>query len=102
MKIAWFRLSVYLGLVVVFGRAMTNAQQSAPLAVAPIPPQLVDAKTVFISNAASDSGLFPHPFTGDPDRAYNEFCAGVVSWGRTILALWRLLFDDISCSFCSR
>ena len=82
MKTAWFRLSVCLPLVAVFGGVMTKAQQSAPLAVAPIPPQLLNAKTVFISNAGSDSGLFPHPFTGDPDRAYNEFYAGVVSWGR--------------------
>jgi hypothetical protein len=81
MKIAWFRLSVYLGLVVVFGGVMTNAQQPAPLAVAPVPPQLLNAKKVFISNAGADSGLFPHPFTGDPDRAYNEFYAGVVSLG---------------------
>jgi hypothetical protein len=82
MRIVMFRLPVYLGLAVVFGGVMTKAQPSAPLAVAPIPPQLLNAKTVFISNAGSDSGLFPHPFTGDPDRAYNEFYAGVVSWGR--------------------
>ena len=58
------------------------AQPSAPVAEAPIPPLLLSAKLVFISNAGADSGLFPHPFTGDPDRAYNEFYAGVVSWGR--------------------
>ncbi|HMG03749.1 MAG TPA: hypothetical protein VK596_11480 [Edaphobacter sp.] len=40
------------------------------------------AKSVFISNAGADSGLFPHPFTGDPDRAYNEFYADVQSLGR--------------------
>jgi hypothetical protein len=82
MKIAWFRLSVYLVLVVTFGGVLMIAQQPAPSAVAPVPPQLLNAKTVFISNAGADSGLFPHPFTGDPDRAYNEFHAGVVSWGR--------------------
>jgi hypothetical protein len=82
MKIAWFRISVCLGLVVTFGGVMMFAQQPAPLAVAPVPPQLLNAKTVFISNAGADSGLFPHPFTGDPDRAYNEFYAGVESWGR--------------------
>jgi hypothetical protein len=42
----------------------------------------LNAKKVFLSNAGADSGLFPHPFTGDPDRAHNEFYAGVVSWGR--------------------
>ena len=82
MKMAWFRISVYLGMVVTFGGIVTIAQQPAPLTVAPVPPQLLNAKTVFISNAGADSGLFPHPFTGDPDRAYNEFYAGVESWGR--------------------
>ena len=52
------------------------------LALAPVPPALLNAKTVFISNAGADSGLFPHPFTGDPDRPYNEFYAAIQSWGR--------------------
>jgi hypothetical protein len=86
MKIAWFRLSACLGLVVVLCGIAATAQQTAPISVAPVPPQLLNAKTVFISNAGADSGLFPHPFTGDPDRAYNEFYAGVVSWGRYQLA----------------
>jgi hypothetical protein len=58
----------------------------APSATAPIPPLLLSAKTVFISNAGADSGLFPHPFSGDPDRAYNEFYANVESWGRYQIA----------------
>ena len=82
MKIGCFQIPVYLGLAVTFCGVMAIAQQPAPLEVAPIPPQLLNAKTVFISNAGADSGLFPHPFTGDPDRAYNAFYAGVVSWGR--------------------
>jgi hypothetical protein len=49
---------------------------------APVPTLLVNAKKVFISNAGADSGLFPHPFSGDPDRAYNQFHADVSSWGR--------------------
>ncbi len=51
-------------------------------AIAPVPPVLMTAKRIFISNAGSDSGLFPHPFSGDPDRVYNEFHANLVSWGR--------------------
>lgn len=31
------------------------------------------ARSAFISNAGSDSGLFPEPFSGDPDRPYAEF-----------------------------
>jgi hypothetical protein len=61
------------------------AGAQAPLSVlplAPVPPALLNAKTVFISNAGADSGLFPHPFSGDPDRAYNEFYSGIQGWGR--------------------
>jgi hypothetical protein len=53
-----------------------------PMSLAPVPPALLNAKTVFISNAGADSGLFPHPFSGDPDRPYNEFYAGIQIWGR--------------------
>jgi hypothetical protein len=55
---------------------------SAPSVVAPVPPLLLSAKKVFISNAGADSGLFPEPFSGDPDRAYKEFYADVQSLGR--------------------
>src|ERR1700730_14085820 len=67
---------------------LANAQRPAPASppppasLAPVPPALLNAKTVFISNAGADSGLFPHPFSGDPDRPYNEFYAGIQSWGR--------------------
>jgi hypothetical protein len=61
---------------------MGTAQQTAPDVTAPVPSLLLSAKKVFISNAGADSGLFPHPFSGDPDRAYNEFYGDVESWGR--------------------
>jgi hypothetical protein len=54
----------------------------APISLAPVPPALLNAKTVFISNAGADSGLFPHPFSGDPDRPYNQFYAAMQNWGR--------------------
>ncbi len=65
---------------------LANAQTPAaspppPASLAPVPPALLNAKTVFISNAGADSGLFPHPFSGDPDRPYNQFYAGIQSWG---------------------
>lgn len=40
---------------------------------APVPAELTAAKTVFVSNAGADSGLFPEPFSGDPNRGYSEF-----------------------------
>ena len=60
-----------------------NAQTPPPAAsLAPVPPALLNAKTAFISNAGADSGLFPHPFSGDPDRPYNQFYAAMQNWGR--------------------
>ena len=53
-----------------------------PAPAGPVPAQIASAKKVFISNAGADSGLFPHPFSGDPDRAYNQFYAGMQSWGK--------------------
>src|SRR5271168_857249 len=63
-------------------QAGAQAPPPTALQLAPVPPALLNAKTVFISNAGADSGLFPHPFSGDPDRPYNEFYAAVQSWGR--------------------
>jgi len=40
---------------------------------APVPAAILTAKTIFVSNAGADSGLFPEPFSGDTDRAYNQF-----------------------------
>jgi hypothetical protein len=48
----------------------------------PIPQALVNARRVFISNAGADSGLFPHPFSGDAERGYDEFYVGVEKSGR--------------------
>jgi hypothetical protein len=47
----------------------------------PIPPTIAAAKTIFVSNAGSDSGLFPEPFTGDPDRGYTQFYAALKATG---------------------
>ena len=63
-------------------QASPSSGPPPPMALAPVPPALLNAKTVFISNAGADSGLFPHPFSGDPDRPYNQFYAAIQSWGR--------------------
>lgn len=66
----------------VLAKAQTPAAAPPPPAsLAPVPPALLNAKTVFISNAGADSGLFPHPFSGDPDRPYNQFYTAIQSWG---------------------
>jgi hypothetical protein len=51
----------------------------------PIPRELVVAKTIFVSNAGADSGLFPEPFTGDPDRPYTEFYTALKATGNFTL-----------------
>jgi hypothetical protein len=82
MKTVRLRLIAYLGVVALLSEMALIAQQAAPVAIAPVPSLMLNAKKIFISNAGADSGLFPHPFSGDPDRAYNEFYANVESWGR--------------------
>jgi hypothetical protein len=47
----------------------------------PVPAAIAAAKTIFVSNAGSDSGLFPEPFTGDPDRPYTEFYSALKATG---------------------
>jgi len=38
-----------------------------------VPPALLNAKSAFISNGGADAGLFPEPFSGDPNRGYFTF-----------------------------
>ena len=59
-----------------------GAQETGSIAPAPVPPAIQSARKVFLSNAGSDSGLFPHPFSGGADRPYNQFYAAMQSWGR--------------------
>ena len=58
----------------------TLAQQPGG-ALPPVPPAIATAKTVFLSNAGADSGLFPQPFSGDTSRAYAEFYSALQSSG---------------------
>ena len=61
------------------------AQMPAYDQAGPIPPVIAAAKTIFVSNAGADSGLFQSPFTGDPDRAYTEFYSALKTTGDYIL-----------------
>jgi hypothetical protein len=78
----WITWHCALGLLSGVAATSQQAAPPAPTVVAPVPPLLLSAKKIFLSNAGADSGLFPHPFSGDPDRAYNQFYANVESWGR--------------------
>jgi hypothetical protein len=79
------RFSCLATALLFFTHAVTAQSQTAPSPGAPpppVPPAILNAKTIFVSNAGSDSGLFPHPFIGDPDRAYVEFYEAIDSWHR--------------------
>lgn len=63
--------------------AQLQTRSVSPLSPPPahVPPAIPAAKSIFISNAGADSGLFPSPFSGSPDRAYESFFAAMQSWG---------------------
>jgi hypothetical protein len=61
---------------------LTFGQQAPAVGAAPVPPVIFTAKRVFVSNAGADSRLFPHPFSGNADRAYDQFYGALQGWGR--------------------
>ncbi|HEY2822691.1 MAG TPA: hypothetical protein VGJ06_16725 [Candidatus Acidoferrum sp.] len=71
-----------IGLAIALLSVPAFGAQQPKQAVAPVPVQIVSAKTVFISNAGGDSVLFPDEFSGTPDRVYNQFYETMKSWGR--------------------
>ena len=75
-------------LTLVYGGLLSGsavfAQKPAAGSMAPIPPAL-RAEKVFVSNAGADSGLFPAPFSGDPDRPYAGFYATLKARGECTL-----------------
>jgi|SRR5579863_2826568 len=76
-KIAKLGIDCAVLAIVFLTTSALNAQSSKD--AAPIPAQITSARKVFISNAGQD-GL--GGFSGDPDRAYNQFYAAVKSWGQ--------------------
>ena len=77
----WCALSVSACLLLILATDPAQAAQG-DASPAPVPTAIFTAKRIFISNAGADSGLFPHPFSGTPDRAYNEFYGFMQGWGR--------------------
>ncbi|HUD13607.1 MAG TPA: hypothetical protein VMQ56_08130 [Terracidiphilus sp.] len=59
-----------------------SSQQVTPVSAAPVPSAILAGKSIFVSNAGGDSGLFPSPFTGDPSRGYNQLYAGLKANGQ--------------------
>jgi hypothetical protein len=89
---AWFRGIATLGLAVVMAgpwmaaRAQDGSKQAAT-EPGPLPAQIVNAKSVFISNTAPDgmpSDILEH--FGEPNRPYDQLYAAMKAWGRYELA----------------
>jgi len=73
---------VGIAIVLLLSASQAGAQQAvSSFLAAPVPPAIQAARNVFVSNAGSDSGLFPHPFSGGPDRTYNQFYTELKQWG---------------------
>jgi len=81
MSTTGLRFSLFLGAVLVSAASM-QAQQSTYTQPGPVPPAITSARTLFVSNAGADGGLFPEPFSGDPNRAYTEFYSGLKASGK--------------------
>ena len=63
IALAWFLILI----------PTVNAQQPVPAVPAPVPPQILSAHAVFVSNGGGSN--YFDIFTGGPDRAYNTFYA---------------------------
>ena len=59
-----------------------QAQQQVNPPAAPVPPQVVNAKRVFISNAFADNGSDFNKYVGGPNGIYDQFYANVKNLGR--------------------
>jgi hypothetical protein len=58
------------------------ASAQLPASSAPVPRPIRAAHSIFVSNAGSDSGLFPEPFSGTTARPYEELYAVLKSSGK--------------------
>lgn len=75
-----FRAAVLISLLPIPIMDAADGKQVEP---APIPTQISTAKKVFIGNGGGDEpGISEHFFSGDVDRAYNQFYAAMKSAGR--------------------
>jgi hypothetical protein len=68
-------------------RAHGQPSQKGAVLPGPLPAQIVNAKSVFISNTAPDGmpSLILQNF-GEPNRPYDQLYAAMKSWGRYVLA----------------
>ena len=65
-------------------------RQAAPVnsSAAPVPMPIRQGTKAFISFELGDVSSFPGVYSGGPERAYNEFFQGMLSWGH-----YKLVYD---------
>jgi len=76
-----FRSGLFAIALVMSGLGDVGLAQAPAVAAAPVPQAVLSAKKIFVANAGSDAGMFPHPFSGGPDRGYNQFYAAMKGMG---------------------
>lgn len=78
--------SAVLGMLSTVAFAMyLPAQQAEPIPAAPVPPAIMNAKTVFISNGGQEANyqmVQTGWYSGGPNRPYNQLYAAIKSWGK--------------------
>jgi hypothetical protein len=74
-------VSVRIAILILLSCVAASPQQIPSPAIAAVPPAIHAGKKIFVSNAGADSGLFPHPYAGGQDRAYNQFYSDLERWG---------------------
>jgi hypothetical protein len=65
----------------------SSAAKGINTLAAPVPTPLLNGKRAFISYELGDVAAFPSGYSGGPERAYNEFFAGMQNWGRFQLVM---------------
>ena len=103
MRSIGFVLRASLVLLPIIGTAtaqnpsgLTSGSVTAP-ARGPVPPAITAARSIFVSNAGADSGLFPKPFRGDTRSGLQPVFHGFESY-RRILIWFLIRLMRISCS----
>jgi hypothetical protein len=79
---AGFRITICAAILGAIALSAQTPSPSSPLMHGgPIPPAILNAKTIFVANAGADGGMFPHPFSGDPSRGYSQLFAALQDRG---------------------
>jgi hypothetical protein len=76
-------LVVISSLLVGTAVAQGPVQEAVPgVSASSIPVPILNARAVFLANGGADGGLFPEPFSGDPNRGYFSLLGQLKSAGK--------------------